>query len=154
MAKVQLRNPGLAVNVGRGVLLDDELIPVPGGPASIADTGLDHRLSRPLGRSRLDDFFVLDDPGWAAVLYDLVSSEVMRLVTDQPGLGAYSGDSLSPTRTGLCLQASAWPDAPNREDFPSCRLDPGEIYRRHTEHEFMRLPPESAPRRPGVRRPR
>jgi aldose 1-epimerase len=126
----------LAVNASRIVRLDDELIPVPGAPASVTDSNLDYRFPRPLGCARLDNFFVLDDPDWAAVLHDPRSGRVMRVVTDQPGLAVYSGDGLPTRRTGLCVQASAWPDAPNRPDFPSCRLDPGEVYRHRTVHSF------------------
>jgi aldose 1-epimerase len=126
----------LAINSSRSVLLDDELIPVPGGPTRIAGTSLDHRSARPLAGSKLDHFFVLDDPAWAAVLHDPGSGRLMRVLTDQPGLAVYSGDRLSPPRAGVCLQASAWPDAPNRPDFPSCRLDPGQVYRQRTVHEF------------------
>jgi len=96
-----------------------------------------------LGGVRLDNFFVLDDQGWAAVLHEPGSGRVMQVATDQAGLAVYSGDGLPVPRAGLSLQTSAWPDAPNRPDFPSCRLDPGSTYRHHTVHRFTcddRLP--------------
>jgi aldose 1-epimerase len=131
-----LRGHRLAINAHRGVLLGGDLLPRPGPPGDIAGTGLDYRAGRALAGQRIDNFFVLDDPGWAAELHDPVSGRHLRVVTDQPGLGVYTGDLLSPSQAGLCLQASAWPDAPNRPDFPSCRLDPGQVYRHHTEHHF------------------
>jgi aldose 1-epimerase len=126
----------LAVNASRCLLLDAEFIPLPGAPLDVGGGRLDYRISRRIGDDRLDDFFVLDDPAWAAELHEPATGRVMRIRTDQRGLGIYSGDGLDPPRTGLCLQASAWPDAPNRADYPSCRLDPGEIYRQRTVHEF------------------
>lgn len=131
-----IANHLLAVNASRRIPLDAELIPLPGPPVAVGGGRLDYRVSRPVGDDRLDDFFVLDDPAWAAELHEPTSGRTMRILTDQRGLGVYSGDRLDPPRTGLCLQASGWPDAPNRPDYPPCRLDPGEVYRRRTVHEF------------------
>jgi aldose 1-epimerase len=36
----------------------------------------------------------------------------------------------------LCLEPQIWPDAPNRPDFPSPRLDAGAEYRHHTIYRF------------------
>ncbi len=126
----------LALNASESVLLGDDLIPLPGKPSSIGGTSLDYRVARPLADLPLDNFYVLSDPSWAAELHEQRSGRRMRLVTDQPGLGAYTGERLSPPRGGICLQASAWPDAPNRPDFPSCRLDPGQVYRQLTSYAF------------------
>jgi aldose 1-epimerase len=126
----------LRLNASRCVALDDELIPVPGAPASIAGTRLDYARQRPLGSDRLDNFFVVDNSAWAAELTEPTNGRAMRVVTDQPGLGVYTGEGLRPPRAGLSLQSSAFPDAPNRADFPSCRLEPSETYRHHIVHEF------------------
>lgn len=126
----------LTVNASRYLPAGDGLIPLPGKPADVAGTSLDYRLGRPLADQGIDDFFALDDPTWAAELSDPVSGRVMRVSTDQPGLGVYTGEGLDPPRAGISLQASAWPDAPNRADYPSCRLDPHDVYRHHTEHRF------------------
>lgn len=126
----------LALNSTRTVAFDDEQMPLPGDPRPLAGTRLDHREPRRIGTSELDDFYVLDDPAWAAELADPASGRVMRVTTDQPGLGVYSGDHYTRPRAGLCLEAGPWPDAPNRPDFPSVRLDPGEVHRHRTVHEF------------------
>jgi aldose 1-epimerase len=71
----------------------------------------------------------------------------MELFTDQPGLQVYSGNYLDGTISGkggklirqsdaMCLEPHIWPDAPNRPDFPSPRLAPGEVYRHHTVYRF------------------
>src|SRR5207244_3344724 len=37
---------------------------------------------------------------------------------------------------GLCLETQHYPDSPNRPDFPSTVLRPGQIYRTTTVHRF------------------
>ena len=36
----------------------------------------------------------------------------------------------------LCLEPQFYPDTPNRQDFPSARLDPGQTYRHHSLYRF------------------
>jgi aldose 1-epimerase len=126
----------LAINARSVLAVDGDRGVLPGPPVAAADAGLDFSRPRPIGPAGIDNFFVLEDSDWAAELYDERSGRLMRMVTDQPGLGVYTGERLSPPRAGLSLQASAWPDAPNRPDFPSCRLDPGSTYRQRTTHRF------------------
>jgi aldose 1-epimerase len=75
------------------------------------------------------------------------SGRVMELLTNQPGLQFYSGNFLDGTLPGkgdrlyrqsdaFCLEPQAWPDTPNRPDFPSARLDPGRLYRHETVYRF------------------
>ncbi|CAN98383.1 Aldose 1-epimerase [Sorangium cellulosum So ce56] len=127
----------LALNAARVLACDEELIPR-GPPAGVAGTRLDYRAPRQIGDARIDDCFVLDDPTWAAELFEPSTGRRMRVVTDQPGLAVYSGDGLAGPRAGLCLQTGAFPDAPNRADFPSARLDPGMTHRHSTTHAFSR----------------
>jgi aldose 1-epimerase len=76
------------------------------------------------------------------------SGRVLELLTDQPGLQFYSGNFLDGSCAGkgdrlyrqsdaLCLEPHAWPDTPNRPDFPSARLDPGRLYRRKIVYRFV-----------------
>ncbi len=78
------------------------------------------------------------------------SGRVMELLTDQPGLQFYSGNFLDGSTAGkgerlyrqsdaLCLEPQAWPDTPNRADFPSARLDPGQTYRRSIVYRFSTI---------------
>ncbi|GEB49091.1 aldose epimerase family protein [Streptomyces cacaoi] len=127
----------LALNSGRAVVFDDELIPLPGPPADITGGPLDHRRLTPLDDRRLDNCFVLDGPEWAARLHDPASGRTMRVVTDQPAVGVYTADGFAGRRRcGICLEAGPLPDAPNRDDYPPVRLDPGETYRHRTVHHF------------------
>ncbi len=72
----------------------------------------------------------------------------LEVATTEPGLQVYTGDKLQVApygpRAGLCLEAQAWPDAPNRTDFPSARLDPGMTYRQRTLWHVSQRPPPAA----------
>lgn len=75
----------------------------------------------------------------AAVLYSPVSGIEMTLYTDEPGVQVYTGNFLDGTvtgkkdivygqRTGICLETQKYPDTPNKAEWPSCVLRPGETY--------------------------
>jgi aldose 1-epimerase len=83
----------------------------------------------------------------AVELYDSTSGRFMEIYTDQPGMQFYSGNFLDGTikgkkgivynyRTGLCLEAQLFPDSPNKSNFPSATLKPGETYKQTTIYKF------------------
>jgi aldose 1-epimerase len=83
-------------------------------------------------------------PRLAARVAEPISGRVLELLTNQPGVQFYSGNFLDGTVTGkygrvhrqydaLCLEPQVYPNSPNRSDFPSARLDPGQTYR----HTFL-----------------
>jgi aldose 1-epimerase len=83
----------------------------------------------------------------AARLEEPGSGRFLELLTDQPGVQFYSGNFLDATVTGkygrvhrqydaLCLEPQRYPDTPNRPDFPSARLNPGQAYRHHSIYRF------------------
>ena len=83
----------------------------------------------------------------AVELYDSTSGRLMEIYTDQPGMQFYSGNFLDGTikgkkgivynyRTGLCLEAQLFPDSPNKPNFPSATLKPGETYKQTTIYKF------------------
>jgi aldose 1-epimerase len=125
----------LRLNAASMLPFDDEFLPV-SGPAPVGATAYDFTTARPLGQTRIDNFFVLEEPAWAAELSDPAGGRAMRVVTDEPGVGVYSADRFRRARAGICLETGAWPDAPNRPDFPSARLDPGAVYSSRTTHRF------------------
>jgi aldose 1-epimerase len=68
------------------------------------------------------------------------SGRVMEIFSNQPGLQFYSGNFLDGTSLGkagrlyrmgdaIALEPQMFPDTPNRPEFGSVRLDPGETYR-------------------------
>ena len=87
------------------------------------------------------------EPRFAARLAEPASGRVLELLTNQPGLQVYSGNFLDGSTPGkggrlyrqsdaICLEPHAWPDTPNRPDFPTARLSPGEVYRHTTIYRF------------------
>lgn len=83
----------------------------------------------------------------AVALYEPKSGRLMEVLTDQPGMQFYSGNFLNGTitgkegityqyRTGLCLEAQCFPDSPNKPQFPSVTLKPGETYKQTTIYKF------------------
>jgi aldose 1-epimerase len=73
------------------------------------------------------------------VLKDPSSGRTMEVLTDQPGVQFYCGNFLDGTavgkggvkyqfRSGLCLETEGFPDAPNKPQFPSAVLRPGQTY--------------------------
>ncbi|CRK61869.1 Aldose 1-epimerase [Alloactinosynnema sp. L-07] len=126
----------LALNAAHWVDADEDFIPLPGPPRPVDGTDMDYRAATPLDGRAIDAFFVFADDEWAADLRDPRTGRRMVVTTDSPGLGVYTGDFHPRPRTGLCLETGAFPDAPNRPDFPSTRLNPGEVYATRTVHRF------------------
>lgn len=71
----------------------------------------------------------------------------MEIFTDQPGLQLYTGNFLDGSiigkkgiaynyRTALCLETQFFPDSPNKPEFPSVILRPGETYKQTTIYKF------------------
>ena len=68
----------------------------------------------------------------------------MELLTTQPGVQLYTGNNLTGFEPhggfgrfeGLCLETQHFPDSPNRPQFPSTTLSPGERYEHTTVHRF------------------
>lgn len=82
-----------------------------------------------------------------ADLYEPISGRFMEIWTDQPGLQFYSGNFLDGKvkgkngvmynyRTGLCLETQCYPDSPNKPEWPSAVLKPGDVYRQTTIYKF------------------
>jgi len=83
----------------------------------------------------------------AARVYDPTSGRVMEVLTTEPGIQFYSGNFLDasvpgkggksyPLRSGFCLETQHFPDSPNRSNFPSTVLRPGQTYSQTTIYAF------------------
>ena len=145
----------LTLDADRFTPVDRALIPT-GERREVAGTPFDFRTAHPIGaRIRdgsdrqivfgrgYDHNYVINDADGrlrlAARVHDPHSGRVMDLSTTAPGVQLYSGNFLDGTVVGkggrayrqgdaLCLEPQVFPDSPNRTDFPSARLDPGETY--------------------------
>ncbi|MEU6809624.1 aldose epimerase family protein [Streptomyces sp. NPDC046831] len=132
----------LRLAASRWTPVGDDLIPA-GSPAGVAGTRFDFRQPRKVG-SGYDHNFVLDagvtdTPVEAAELYDPVSGRVLTVATTEPGIQVYTADQLGAPfapGAGIALETQHFPDSPNRPDFPSTELCPGEVFRSETVYGF------------------
>jgi aldose 1-epimerase len=74
-----------------------------------------------------------------AELSDPASGRVLTVATTEPGLQLYTADHLPEPFApgdGIALETQHFPDSPNRPEFPSTVLRPGETYRSETVYGF------------------
>jgi len=143
--------------VGRTLIPTGEMIPV-------ADTPMDFSVPKAIGAdidnieyvqirfgNGYDHNWVLESKGnmeiVAASLYSPESGIKMEVFTDEPGIQVYSGNFLNGTVTGkhgityqqraaVCLETQHYPDSPNRPEWPTVVLRPGEEYSSHCTYKF------------------
>lgn len=83
----------------------------------------------------------------AALLYSPESGILLTVYTNEPGIQVYSGNFLDGTATGkkdityysraaICLETQKYPDTPNKPNWPSATLNPGETYNSHCTYKF------------------
>jgi aldose 1-epimerase len=75
----------------------------------------------------------------AATAYEPTSGRRLEVSTTEPGIQFYTANFLDGTcvgkagkpytrRSGFCLETQHYPDSPNKPEFPSVTLEPGETY--------------------------
>ena len=85
-----------------------------------------------------------------ASLYCPATGILMDVYSDEPGIQVYSGNFLDGTvtgkkgvtyakRTAICLETQKYPDTPNKPEWPSATLRPGETYTSHTTFAFSTI---------------
>lgn len=88
-----------------------------------------------------------DDSQVAASLLSPTTGILLEVLTNEPGIQVYSGNFLDGTvtgkhgivykqRTGICLETQKYPDTPNKPEWPSALLKPGETYNSHCIFRF------------------
>ncbi len=149
----------LQLSCDRFLSVDDTLIPT--GPlTSVEGTPLDFRTPRTIGErieklpqtKGYDHCFVVNGQYGtmrpAAKAIEPVSGRVMEVFTTQPGMQLYTGNHLSGSASnggfkqheGFCLETQHFPDSPNKPEFPTTLLKPGEKYYEATTHKFSVKP--------------
>ena len=95
-----------------------------------------------------DHCFVINGEGLrlAARVTEPVSGRVVECYTTEPGVQVYThnwadgfagyGGATFGRRSAIALEAQHFPDSPNRPDFPSVVLRPGEEYTQQTIYKF------------------
>ena len=159
----------VTIKGGEFVPIDAESIPLD-GLRSVAGTPFDFRQSTTIGaRIGADDeqlrrglgydhCYVLDgyvpdatSPRVFARIAEPTTGRVMEVASTQPGVQFYTGNQLDGTIKGkggvvyqkhaaFCLEPQHYPDSPNRPQFPSVVLRPGETYHHVITYRFSVLP--------------
>lgn len=142
--------------VDKGLIPTGELQPVEGTPFDFREpTAIGKRINEADEQLKFglgyDHNFVLakkpGEMGLAARVYSPASGRVMEVLTTEPGIQFYSGNFLDGTnvgkghkvykyRFGFCLETQHFPNSPNRANFPSTILEPGQEYRTTTIYRF------------------
>ncbi len=131
---------------------------------TVEGTPMDFRMATPVGL-RIDDYdfeqlknghgydhnWVLNAKGdvtrKAATLQSPKTGIVMDLYTSEPGVQVYAGNFLDGSVTGkkgitynkrasVCLETQKYPDTPNKPEWPSAVLRPGEKYTSECIYKF------------------
>ena len=132
--------------------------------APVEGTPMDFRTATPVG-ARINDFDFVQlkngngyDHNWVLntqrdITHKCVTLEspktgiVLDVYTNEPGIQVYAGNFLDGTITGkkgivynqrasVCLETQKYPDTPNKPDWPSAVLRPGEKYNSHCVFKF------------------
>ena len=141
--------------VDKNLIPTGELKPVAGGvfdfrsPRRVADGIRDGRDPQIVAGRGYDHNFALDKgltkaPELAARLEDPASGRILEVLTTEPGVQFYTGNFLDGTLIGkgghiyrmgdgIALEPQKFPDAPNKPNFVSARVDPGKPY----HHEMV-----------------
>ena len=152
----------LKINAKQTTPVDKTMIPT-GKLADVAGTPFDFSKLTAIGArigdpheqivigNGYDHNFVLDTGGKLDVqtveVYERTTGRVMEVFTDQPGVQLYTANFLDGTITGkggktyprrgaFCLETQHYPDSPNKPNFPSTVLKPGEKYQTTTIYKF------------------
>lgn len=133
--------------------------------APVAGTPMDFTTPKKIGCDIKADFEALRigkgyDSCWAvddyapgvmkivARLSDDRTGRVLEISSDQPGVQLYTGNWLDGSPLGIggyqyhdydavAIECQDFPDAPNKPQFPSTELKPGQIYLRHIQFRFF-----------------
>lgn len=161
--KSSILDHSLKINADKFLPVDSTLIPT-GELRDVDNTPMDFTAHKLIGRDINADYqqlkfglgydhcWVFNDSSsnlkFVSELYEPVSGRVMKIHTTEPALQFYSGNFMDGSHSGsegkpynyrhaVCLETQHYPDSPNQPNFPSTRLEPGEIYNSTTVYEFL-----------------
>ena len=88
-----------------------------------------------------------DDTQVAASLYSPKTGIFLEMFTNEPGVQVYTGNFQGtgitckhgikyPKHVSVCLESQKYPDSPNKINWPSPYLKPGEKYKSHLAYRF------------------
>lgn len=151
--QIPVLNHHLQLHADSILQVDAEKIPT-GHFLPVADSFFDFRETAVLGERiarRTDDYdhcYVLNENNqYAAWAYSPHSGIAMYVQTDYPGMQLYcsgkpagtpagKGGRIYPPYASFCLEPQFFPDSPNKPEFPTTLLRPGEVYNKRITLTF------------------
>ena len=155
-------NHVLCINADQTTPVDSNLITT-GAFADVTGTPFDFRRPTPIG-ARINDpdpilqhgpgydhNWVINKPlgklGLMARVVEPTSGRVLEVLSDEPGLQFYAANSLDGSligkegkvyqrRSAFCMEPEHYPDSPNKPNFPSVELKPGQTFHNTIEYKF------------------
>ena len=151
----------MMINAYQATKVDKGLIPT-GEIVNIKGTALDFTAPTVIG-TRIDSSeeqmvwgfgydhnYVINGGGkslmLAARVHEPTTGRVMEVLTTEPGVQFYTGNHLNNVvgkggkvynkRNAFCLETQHYPDTPNRPEFPTTLLKPGQTYHTTTVYKF------------------
>ena len=158
-----VRDHLLKINAKHYLPTNETAIPYREAPASVKGTpfdfieehAIDERIDAEMDQLKwargYDHTFVLDkkegEYASACVCFSPNTGIRMEILTTEPGMQVYTGnwmsgnmrgkgDSRYPAQSAVCFETQHYPDTPNRPDYPSAVLRPGETFRSKTAFKF------------------
>jgi aldose 1-epimerase len=155
----EILNHELTLSADKYLPIDDTSIPT-GAPADVKGTPFDftspHAIGERIGELKKDPHktkgydhcYVLHGQQGrlelAARAKDPSTGRVMEVFTTEPGVQLYCGNFLGggpgeggyKQHEGFCLETQHYPDSPNKPEFPSTVLRPGQVLKSTTMHRF------------------
>jgi len=145
----------LVIHAEEFTVLDENALPT-GKIDRVEGTAFDFRSAKTLGQDineipmGFDQNFVLDKEAGElekiAVLYEPESGRIMEVLTTEPGVQLYTSNYVDNVKgkggvvygrhSAACLETQHFADSPNNPDFPSTRLDPGNVFESITIYRF------------------
>ena len=154
--KQNILNHEMMIKASSYVVIDEQLIPT-GEIRDLIGTEMDFTQPNTVG-SRIDQikggydhcYVINKKPGQMSLIarvYEQTSGRVMEVYSTEPGVQFYSGNFLDGSiigkhdivyneHFGFCLETQHFPESPNRENFPTTMLYPGEKYTHSTVYQF------------------
>jgi len=126
-----LAGPGSAfkqlLRINASTILKNDAFGIPVcGPQDARGTSFDFRKPKPVSSASLDNCFPLAGCNPACTLSDPESGLELNIETNKPVAAVFASALDVSDSEGVCIQLTDWPDAPNRPDFPSAVLYPGQ----------------------------
>jgi len=152
------------VTINADYFLPTDATSIPfGPPEKVENTPMDFRTPHAIGERINDSFeqlifgsgydhtFIINNKpheiGFAVRCVSPKTGIVMEVFTTEPGVQMYTGNWLSgnhpgkhghryPRQSAICFETQHFPDSPNKPDYPTTVLRPGEKFISTTEYKF------------------